>query len=62
MTDRDIDGRYDCTADRPGYVFADFWDEGNSGAPLHDDDDCSTGALPRNQADGDHPGCHFSVF
>ncbi len=42
MTDRNIDGRYDCTADRPGNIFADYT-TGSSGVPLNADEDSSTG-------------------
>merc|ERR1712046_111432 len=60
VVDRDLDGRYDCTADRPNYIFADYTVDGYSGEPLHDDEDCSTGIHTDFGESSTNTGCYMS--
>ena len=60
IIDRDTDGQYDCTADRPNYIFADYTVDGYSGEPLHDDEDCDTGIHTDYGESSTQKGCYMS--
>ena len=60
IIDRDVDGRYDCTADRQNYIFADYIVSGYSGAPLHDDEDCTTGIHTDFGEGSTNTGCYMA--
>jgi len=60
VVDRDMDGRYDCTADRPSYIFADYIVSGWSGEALHAGTDCSTGIHTDFGEDSTQTGCYMS--
>lgn len=60
VIDRDMDGQYDCTADRPNYIFADYQVSGWSGSPLHDGNDCSTGLHSNFGESSTNTGCYMA--